>query len=195
MQLVSSNYLRVMQSMAPLFLPLYAKAAHAAQIPLHVQSVLCDGNWNRLGMRNNRDSLSLWVGDTRSQKAALVNQEPLFPGLLPSWMLSMETQQRMFQRKRWKGSLPPGQLCAAEEMHSPREHLDPVSGGLWAEVHGMSRPNSLQRNKDLLEAFQGSFLTSLSLTGRKTVSHAKRKRPFKTLRQSLFHEHQIFVLL
>ena len=45
--------------MATLFLPVYAKAAHGTQIPLHVQSVLCDGNQDRLGMRNNRDSLSL----------------------------------------------------------------------------------------------------------------------------------------
>jgi len=95
-----------------------------------------------------------------------VNQEPLFSGLLPSWALSMKTQQRMFQNRRWEGSLPPAQLSAAEERHSPREHLDPMSGGLWAEARGMFQPNSLQRNADLLDAgFQGSFL--MTLIGRK----------------------------
>ena len=55
--------------------------------------------------------------------------------------------------KQEVGSLPLGQPRAAEEMHSPWEHLDPTSGGLSTEGSQMCRPHSLQRDTDLLEGF------------------------------------------
>lgn len=113
-----------------LFLPVHAKPAHVAQIPPRVQSVLSDGNRDRLGTSSTAVIPIAPGEDTHSQKAAVVNQEPDIPGFLPNWMLSMETQQGTSQRRRWQGSLSPGQLSAAEEKHSPRQHLDPVGGGL-----------------------------------------------------------------
>ena len=120
-----------------------------------------------------------------------MNQEPDFPAFVPDWMPSTETRQGTSQKRRWEGSLPPGQLSAAEEMHSPREHPDPTGGGRWPEVSRIVRPESLQRDTELLEACQGHFF--MALLDRKQAWLPCQEKA--ALHQSLLREHQRFVLL